>query len=118
MLNVGDIKFHKSDIGGEVVKDNETYVLKDNKTLNNLVLSSTRLYRGQQTRGHRHAGQEEVYFFVGGFGKMIVGNETDEPFVVRAGDIVLIPDGAFHRVINDGDIDLLFNCVFDGNRNH
>ena len=33
------------DIGGEVVKDNETYLLKDNKTLKNLVLSSTLLYR-------------------------------------------------------------------------
>jgi oxalate decarboxylase/phosphoglucose isomerase-like protein (cupin superfamily) len=49
---------------------------------------------------------------------MIVGNEDDEPFEVRAGDIVLIPDGAFHRVINTGDQNLLFNCVFDGKRNH
>ena len=49
---------------------------------------------------------------------MVVGDETDEPFAVSAGDIVLIPDGAFHRVINDGDVNLLFNCVFDGNRNH
>jgi oxalate decarboxylase/phosphoglucose isomerase-like protein (cupin superfamily) len=112
------IKISKTDIGGEVVKDNEVYQLKDNKTLNNLVLSSTRLYRGQQTRGHRHAGQEEVYFFVSGYGQMIVGNEDDESFDVRAGDVVLIPDGAFHRVINTGDLDMLFNCVFDGKRNH
>ena len=60
----------------------------------------------------------EVYFFVVGFGKMIVGDENSEPFDVTAGDVVLIPDGAFHRVINDGDLDLLFNCVFDGKRNH
>ena len=112
------IKYHKSDIGGEVVKSNETYILKDNRTLNNLVLSSTKLFRGQQTRGHRHAGQEEVYFFVAGFGKMIVGDEDSEPFDVTAGDVVIIPDGAFHRVINDGDLDMLFNCVFDGKRNH
>jgi oxalate decarboxylase/phosphoglucose isomerase-like protein (cupin superfamily) len=112
------IRYKKTDIGGEIVKDNEIYQLKDNKTLKNLVLSSTRLYRGQQTRGHRHVGQEEVYFFVGGFGKMIVGDEDSEPFDVRAGDVVLIPDGAFHRVINDGDLDMLFNCVFDGKRNH
>ena len=49
------------DIGGEVVKDNETYVLKDNKTLKNLVLSSTELKPNQSTRGHKHPGQEEVY---------------------------------------------------------
>ena len=115
---VMQIKYHKADIGGDIVKDNEVYQLKDNKTLNNLVLSSTRLYRGQQTRGHRHSGQEEVYFFVVGFGKMIVGDEDSEPFDVAAGDVVLIPDGAFHRVINDGEMNLVFNCVFDGKRNH
>jgi oxalate decarboxylase/phosphoglucose isomerase-like protein (cupin superfamily) len=112
------MKYQDTDIGGEVVKDNETYLLKDNKTLKNLVLSSTKLYRGQQTRGHRHAGQEEVYFFVSGYGKMIVGEEDSEPFNVGPGDIVLISDGAFHRVINDGDSHMLFNCVFDGRRNH
>ena len=111
-------KYTLHDIGGEVVKDNEVYLLRDNRDLNNLVLSSTLLYRGQQTRGHCHAGQEEVYFFVQGRGKMIVGEETVEPFVVSAGDVVLIPDGAFHRVINDGDGHMLFNCVFDGKRNH
>jgi oxalate decarboxylase/phosphoglucose isomerase-like protein (cupin superfamily) len=111
-------KYHTYDIGGEVVKDNETYLLKDNKTLNNLILSSTLLYREQQTRGHRHPGQEEVYIFVQGRGKMIVGDEDSNPFAVAQGDIVLIPDGAFHRVINDGDTNLLFNCVFDGKRNH
>lgn len=106
------------DIGGVVVKDNETYLLKDNTTLKYLVLSSTKLYRGQQTRGHRHPGQEEVYFFVQGYGRMIVGDETSESFPVSPGSVVLIPDGAFHRVINDGDINMVFNCVFQGTRNH
>lgn len=106
------------DIGGEIIKDNETYLLKDNKTLKNLVLSSTKLYPGRSTRGHRHEGQEEVYFFITGEGKMIVGNEDNEPFPVKSGTVVMIPDGAFHRVINDGLNDLIFNCVFDGKRNH
>lgn len=109
------LKYHNRDVGGEVVKDNEIYLLKDNKTLNNLVLSSTKLYRGQSTRGHSHAGQEEVYFFVQGTGVMQV---DEQRFRVNAGDIILIPDGAFHRVINDGEMHLVFNCVFDGKRNH
>lgn len=112
------IKVNEFEIGGDIVKDNETYLLRDNKTLNNLVLSSTKLYRGQQTRGHRHVGQEEVYFFVQGWGQMIVGNEDTEPFDVGPGDIVLIPDGAFHRVINNGEMNMVFNCVFQGTRNH
>jgi oxalate decarboxylase/phosphoglucose isomerase-like protein (cupin superfamily) len=109
------IKYDIHDVGGEIVKDNDTYLLKDNKTLNNLVLSSTKLYRGQATRGHSHAGQEEVYFFVQGTGMMMV---DDEKFRVNAGDIIMIPDGAFHRVINDGEMNLVFNCVFQGQRNH
>jgi oxalate decarboxylase/phosphoglucose isomerase-like protein (cupin superfamily) len=110
-----NLKYTAHDVGGEIVKDNETYLLKDNKTLNNLVLSSTELYRGQSTRGHSHAGQEEVYFFVQGTGIMMV---DEQRFRVTAGDIILIPDGAFHRVINDGEMNLVFNCVFDGKRNH
>lgn len=110
-----NLKYNNHDIGGEVVKDNETYLLKDNKTLNNLVLSSTKLYRGQATRGHKHDNQEEVYFFVQGTGVIIVDQEK---FRVSAGDIILIPDGAFHQVINDGEQNLTFNCVFQGKRNH
>ncbi len=103
-------------IGGEVVKDNETYLLKDNKTLNNLVLSSTDLKPGQSTRGHSHAGQEEVYYFVSGVGEMEI---NDQKFNVQGGDVVLIPDGAFHRVHNGSKSNTLyFVCVFDGKRNH
>ena len=111
-------RYNQFDIGGEVIKDNETYRLTDNKSLKNLVLSQTVLHRDQHTRGHRHPGQEEVYFFIRGNGKMRVGEETDQPFPVVAGDVILIEDGVFHRVINDGDTDLIFNCVFDGKRNH
>lgn len=112
------LHYSNTDIGGETIKDDDTYLVKDNRALNNLVVSSTRLYRGKQTRGHRHPGQEEVYVFVQGFGKMIVGNEDSKPFNVGPGSVVLVPDGAFHRVINDGDSNMLFNCVFGGMRNH
>jgi mannose-6-phosphate isomerase-like protein (cupin superfamily) len=110
--------FTTQSIGGEVIKDDDTYRIIDNRQLKNLILSQTVLHPDRQTRGHRHAGQEEIYFFVAGTGKMIVGNETDESFAVTAGDVVIIPDGDFHRVINDHEIDLVFNCVFNGSRNH
>ena len=109
------LKYSQFDTGGEVIKDNETYLLTDNKTLNNLVLSSTHLHTGQSTRGHSHPGQEEVYFFASGAGEMTVGDQT---FEVAAGSVILIPDGLFHRVTNTGPYDLVFNCVFDGKRNH
>ena len=103
------------DIGGDIVKDNETYVLKDNKTLNNLVVSSTELRGLQSTRGHRHEGQEEVYYFVSGTGEIELDNEK---FEVQGGDVVLIKDGVFHRVHNTSNTKLYFVCVFDGKRNH
>lgn len=109
------IKYSAHNIGGEVVKANGVYTLCDNKTLNNLVLSQTVLHVAQETRGHYHEGQEEVYFFAHGKGRMIVG---DDEFDVVSGDIVLIPDGLFHKVFNTGISDLVFNCVFNGQRNH
>lgn len=103
------------DIGGDVVKDNEVYLLKDNKLLNNLVLSSTFLRANQHTTGHKHEGQEEVYMFISGEGEMLI---DDNRFPVKEGDCVLIEDGEFHRVYNTGHLGLYFVCVFDGNRNH
>ena len=108
-------KYTAYDIGGSVIKDNETYLLKDNKTLKNLVLSSTLLRPNQETRGHSHDGQEEIYHFIDGQGQMILGEESLD---VVAGDIILIPDGAFHKVINPTSEYLYFVCVFDCKRNH
>lgn len=104
-----------SDIGGDIVKENDTYTVKDNTELNNLVVSSTLLHPGKETTGHIHEGQEEVYIFVRGSGIMKI-DETMH--VVKEGDVRLIYDGAFHKVINDNNEELYFVCVFDGGRNH
>ena len=43
----------------------------------------------------------------------------DDYHLVGPGDLVLIPDGAFHKVWNSNEYeDLIFVCVFDGGRNH
>ena len=107
--------------GWNVVKEDERYVVTDNNILNNLVASTTYLNPSHSTTGHKHPGQEEVYIFMKGEGKMVVGTNT---YNVKAGDIVLIPDGDFHKVWNtssyeiSGYGDLEFICVFDGKRNH
>lgn len=110
------MRYTVDDIGGEIVKQDERYIVKDNKFLNNLVLSSTKLNPGKQTSGHRHVGQEEVYMFVSGKGQMIVDGDDYRNFAVKTGDVVLIPDGAFHQVINNSSEELYFICVFDGKR--
>ena len=103
------------DIGGELIKDTDVYELKDNTTLNNLVLSSTFLRANKSTSGHKHDGQEEVYFFIKGKGEMTI---DDDRFPVKEGDAILIQDGEFHQVHNTGHLGLYFVCVFDGGRNH
>ena len=107
------MKVNTNDIGGEVVKSDERYVVTDNAFGNSLILSQTVLNEGKETTGHKHEGQEEVYFFVGGTGKI----QLDDEFIsVRDGDIVCIEDGVFHKVFNDGHAPLTFVCVFDGKR--
>jgi len=102
-------------IGGVIAKQDDRYIVKDNTTLKNLVLSSTFLEANKSTSGHKHEGQEEVYFFIKGKGKMQLDDDTIN---VQEGDVVLIEDGVFHRVHNTGDYGLYFVCVFDGKRNH
>ena len=105
------MKFDIKDIGGIVAKQDERYIVKDNTTLKNLVVSSTFLEANKSTSGHRHAGQEEVYYFVSGKGQMELDHKI---FDVNSGDVVLIEDNVFHKVHNTGDYGLYFVCVFDG----
>jgi len=108
------MKLWVEDIGGEVVKEDDRYVVKDNKFLKNLVVSSTKLEAKKSTSGHSHAGQEEVYHFIKGSGRMELDDKTIN---VKVGDIVLIEDGVFHRV-HAGPHGCYFICVFDGRRTH
>jgi mannose-6-phosphate isomerase-like protein (cupin superfamily) len=109
------MKVNKNKIEGIVIRDNDTYIVEDNRFLKNMVLSKTTLHPGKDTAGHSHPGLEEVYFFKSGKGVMQL---NDEFFDVEEGDIVLIPDGAFHRVYNSKDPEgwskntLEFVCVF------
>jgi len=102
-------------IEGDVVKDDDRYLVTDNTILKNLVVSTTKLNAHKSTTGHRHAGQEEVYLFTKGSGQMELDYKI---FDVTAGDTVLIEDNVFHKVHNTTDYGLEFICVFDGGRNH
>ena len=108
-------KVSVEDIGGEIVKEDERYIVKDNLFGESSVLSSTFLTAGKSTTGHSHSGQEEVYFFTRGSGQMEIDNEF---FDVKEGDIVCVNEGEFHRVHNTTPIGLLFLCVFEGKRTH
>ena len=109
------MKFNILDIGGKVVKEDDKYIVKDNQMLKNLVVSSTDLKPGKSTSGHAHPGQEEVYSFIKGSGKMKIDKKT---FPVQEGDLILVEDGSFHQVVNNSKENLYFVCVFDGSRTH
>ena len=42
----------------------------------------------------------------------------DNEFDISGGEMILIEDGVFHRVLNTGEEDLYMVCIFDGDRNH
>tara|TARA_B100000029_G_C17249080_1_gene842055 strand:+ start:397 stop:726 length:330 start_codon:yes stop_codon:yes gene_type:complete len=109
------MKLNILDIGGNVVKDDDRYVVKDNSALKKLIVSSTDLKPGKSTSGHSHVGQEEVYNFIKGSGQMKIDEDI---FPVTEGDMILIEDGKFHQVINNSEENLYFVCVFDGVRSH
>ena len=105
------MKVNVDDLKGNIIRDNDVYVVEDNRFLKNLVLSKTTLHPNKETSGHSHPGLEEVYFFKSGRGTM----QLDKKIIdVQSGDIVMIPDGQFHKVFNNNgsNQDLIFVCVF------
>ena len=102
-------------IEGKIVKEDDRYIVKDNTSLNNLVISTTTLHPDKSTSGHKHEGQEEVYIFMKGSGRMEL---DDKEFDVKEGDLILIEDGVFHLVHNTGTVDVYMVYGLDCERNH
>lgn len=63
---------------------------------------------GGQTLEHRHLETEEIYYFVGGRGRMRLGEEES---AVAAGDCVVIPPGTAHKLWAAPDTDLVLLCA-------
>lgn len=62
---------------------------------------------GGATTEHYHRVTEELYFFTAGRGRLRVDSEERE---VRAGDCVVLPPGAVHKLWNTGDEPLRLLC--------
>jgi mannose-6-phosphate isomerase-like protein (cupin superfamily) len=63
---------------------------------------------GGQTIAHYHRESEELYFFLGGAGRVRVGDEWRD---VRAGDCVVLPPGVEHKLDNSaGSEPLVLLC--------
>ncbi len=105
------MKFRLDDFNkvAQLVLDNERYKVYDLK-LDHLTVSVTELHPGKETRGHKHDEIEEVYFCKEGKGQIIVGEEAMD---FEKGDVVTIPLGAFHRVLNPSKKELVFLAIFE-----
>ena len=63
---------------------------------------------GGETTAHYHVASEELYFFLGGAGRIRVAGEWRD---VRAGDCVVLPPGVEHKLDNsDGAEPLVLLC--------
>ncbi len=65
---------------------------------------------GAETEEHHHRVSEEIYFFTSGSGRMKLGDEESD---VAAGDTIVIPPGARHKLSNTGTepLKLLCSCA-------
>ena len=103
-----DIKEYKQ--LAKLIRDNEFYRIYDLPELKHLNISLTELYPQKSTTGHSHEDVDEVYIFIDGKGTMEVGKKTIK---VKAGDIVPVKAGAFHRVHNKGEKKMSFWAIFE-----
>lgn len=71
-------------------------------------LAEARLEVGKSSYPHLLKEQSELYIFIQGDARVLVGEEEK---LVRAGDMVLVPAGIKQSVENIGSQELIFYCV-------
>jgi mannose-6-phosphate isomerase-like protein (cupin superfamily) len=73
-------------------------------------IARARVESGVTTAWHRLDGTTEYYYILDGRGLMFIGEE--EPFEVKKGEVVTIPEGEAQRIRNiDPEEDLLFLAI-------
>jgi quercetin dioxygenase-like cupin family protein len=93
----------------------EPFTTKDGSTIREYLhtavqsLAEATLEPGQSTERHYHRRAEEIYLIVDGAGRLEVDGDERE---VTAGDAILIPPGAWHRLLaGAAGVRLLCSCV-------
>jgi mannose-6-phosphate isomerase-like protein (cupin superfamily) len=100
------------------LEEAEPFVTKDGSTIRevagrvslpavNQSLAEATVPPGGATEEHFHRVTEELYFFTSGSGRLRVGEDER---AVRAGDCVVIPPGAPHKLFSDSAEPLVLLC--------
>ena len=103
-----DINEYKK--SAKLIRDNEVYKVYDLSALNHLTVSLTELYPQKETSGHSHNDADEVYVFIDGNGFL---EAAERKLSVKAGDVVLVAAGDFHKVYNNGEKNFSFWTIFE-----
>ncbi|HEX3873121.1 MAG TPA: cupin domain-containing protein [Solirubrobacteraceae bacterium] len=74
----------------------------------NQSLAEARVPAGRATIEHFHRTSEEIYYFTAGRGRMRLGEDERD---VVAGDCVVIPPGARHKLWAATDVELVLLCA-------
>jgi mannose-6-phosphate isomerase-like protein (cupin superfamily) len=67
----------------------------------NVWIGTSSIDPGYSSNEHSHADQEEIFYCVSGSGRIKVDGEEAR---VEAGDLVYVPPGGKHQLINDGKV--------------
>jgi mannose-6-phosphate isomerase-like protein (cupin superfamily) len=71
----------------------------------NLTVTWVDVPPGAEQRVHSHPDTEQVYVIVRGAGRMRVAGDAEQ---VGEGDLIFIPPGAEHGIVNDGSETLVY----------
>jgi mannose-6-phosphate isomerase-like protein (cupin superfamily) len=71
---------------------------KEISSSKNISLGVVYIKPGKSSTRHYHKVTEEIYYFLEGYGRVIIEDHT---FTVSPGSSVYIPLGKWHQVIND-----------------
>ena len=64
---------------------------------------------GKVRPAHSHPNGEEIIYIICGSGRVLVGSDVSE---IRAGSVVLFPQGIVHMVHNTGEEEMKIVCFF------
>jgi mannose-6-phosphate isomerase-like protein (cupin superfamily) len=81
---------------------------RTNAPVQNQSLAEARVPAGGRTERHYHKVAEELYFILEGAGEMELGGERR---MVRPGDAILVPPGAWHMIMAKEPLRFLCCCA-------
>ena len=78
-----------------------------NSVIRNQSLAEATIAVGASTQEHYHPKSEEIYYILGGTGRMKLNDELRD---VGPLDAIAIPPGARHKIWNTGSVPLVLLC--------